>query len=125
MPLPDVWSPANHMSNPQKQKLLGLFLAAYGSAAVSTSSIWGPQITGNVIVVGTAPVYHYGLGQPGALKLIQSGISFATATTGNLTGAYICLSCTGALAPEGYYRYRCRPGAYICLSCTGAVAPEG
>jgi hypothetical protein len=46
--------------------------------------------------VGTDPVYHYSAGIYGALKLIQSGIAFATSSPNRTTGAYISLSCSGS-----------------------------
>jgi hypothetical protein len=68
--------------------------AAYGAAMVGTSSVWVPQITGNVIVVGYRVNYMYVLGEATPWKVVQNGISFATSTRGK-TGAYISLSCSG------------------------------
>lgn len=59
-------------------------------AAIDNRDVWGPAITGNVLVLGTDPVFHQGLA--GAVKLIKQGIEFAASEPGR-TGAYICLSC--------------------------------
>ncbi len=59
------------------------------AAAIANAAIWGPAVTGNVIIVGTDPVFH--LGQGGG-QLTTSGVKFAAAAAGK-TGAYIALSC--------------------------------
>lgn len=56
----------------------------------STKSVWSPAITGNIILIGTDPVYHAPV-TSGALTLIDDGVRFATA--GNGTGLYFALSC--------------------------------
>ena len=56
----------------------------------STVNIWGPAVKGNVIVIGTDPVYHSNL--QGASDLIMQGISFSLVQP-NRTGFYITLSC--------------------------------
>jgi len=63
------------------------------AAAISNEAVWGPQIKGNVVVIGTDPSFHAfnGANQSGALKLIKDGIRFAT--NHEDTGAYISLSC--------------------------------
>jgi hypothetical protein len=62
-----------------------------GSAAAAEANalLWGPLIDGNIILVGTDPVYHQGQGGD---ELVVSGIEFALDVDGK-TGAYICLSC--------------------------------
>lgn len=65
---------------------------APASAAEANASTWGPLLTGNVIVIGTDPVFHTNAGKTGAEKLIQKGIDFAVANPSGL-GAYIDLSC--------------------------------
>lgn len=58
-----------------------------------TKAAWSPAITGNMILIGTDPAYHANNPpiQPGAVTLIDDGVSFATA--GNGTGLYFALSC--------------------------------
>lgn len=63
----------------------------YITAAELTSYIWGPAITGNVVVIGTDPVFH-DPSNPGAGTLISDGIAHAAGDAGH-TGAYIDLSC--------------------------------
>jgi lysophospholipase L1-like esterase len=58
-------------------------------AAEETADVWGPKINGNVMVVGTDPVYHDGQGGRG---LTDAGIAYATDQPGK-TGAYLTLSC--------------------------------
>ncbi|PTL83650.1 kelch repeat-containing protein [Vitiosangium sp. GDMCC 1.1324] len=55
-------------------------------AAVNSRNVWGPVVDGNVIVVGTDPVYH------DATQVTQNAVQFAAAQEGK-TGAYINLSC--------------------------------
>lgn len=59
------------------------------AAAAETTRTWGPALTGNIVVVGTDPVYHAGRG---GKKLTDKGIAFAVANE-RRTGAYITLSC--------------------------------
>ncbi|MBW8042076.1 MAG: hypothetical protein FVQ85_19035 [Planctomycetes bacterium] len=73
-----------------------------GTGAVTTltanAMVWGPEITGNVVIVGTDPSFH----PPGGTTLTEKGIEFATDDP-NTVGAYITLSCyyhgTAALTP--------------------------
>ncbi len=63
------------------------------SAAVSNASVWGPAITGNVIVIGADPMLHFNFGSSsGAKQITDDGIQLATSTPG-FPGAYISLSC--------------------------------
>jgi hypothetical protein len=63
------------------------------SAATANTSIWGPAVTGNVIVVGADPSLHASLdGNAAALQLITNAISFASSRS-DKTGAYVSLSC--------------------------------
>lgn len=63
------------------------------SAAVTTADTWGPAITGNVVLIGTDPVFHYRKGGvAGGETLTAKGIAFALAESGK-TGAYVTLSC--------------------------------
>ncbi len=57
------------------------------SDAVSTASTWGAAVTGNVAVVGTAPVFAGSAGTP----LLKDGIGYALAGSG--TGLYVSLNC--------------------------------
>ena len=63
------------------------------TAALSNPGTWGAAVNGNVLIIGTDPVFHSGgtlTSGPG--KLIAHGIDFAVAQSGK-TGAYIDLSC--------------------------------
>jgi len=62
------------------------------AAADANTSVWGPAVTGKVLINGTDPVYHYYAGKPGGDTLVSSGIAFAVSDPGK-TGAYISLSC--------------------------------
>ena len=66
-------------------------------APQSTTAVWGPAVTGNIIVIGTDPVYHQ-IGT-GATRLIARGLAFAA--SGASTGAYITLSCYYHDVPAG------------------------
>lgn len=61
------------------------------AAAIANAPTWGAAVNGNVLLIGTDPVYH-APAQPGALALVQRGIDFTVAQAGK-TGAYIDLSC--------------------------------
>ncbi len=63
------------------------------SDALSTAGTWGPAVTGNVAVVGTAPV----LG--GATTLVKDGIAYAA--SGRTTGVYVSLNCEYSSASAG------------------------
>ena len=61
------------------------------NAAASNRTVWAPAIKGNIVIIGTDPVFH----QPshaGAGTLISDGINFVTSQK-NKTGAYLDLSC--------------------------------
>lgn len=57
--------------------------------AEANRAVWGPVVTGNVIVVGTDPVFHQGI--PGAVTLVNQSINYAADAA--TTGAMIGLSC--------------------------------
>lgn len=57
------------------------------SDALSTAATWGPAVTGNVSVLGTAPV----LAGTAGSALISDGIGYALAGSG--TGLYVSLNC--------------------------------
>jgi hypothetical protein len=59
------------------------------SAAVANKAVWGPVVNGNVIVIGTDPVFHH---FQGGSQLTSGGIKFAADKAGK-TGMYITLSC--------------------------------
>jgi N-acetylneuraminic acid mutarotase len=60
--------------------------------AVKNRHVWGPVVDGNVIVVGTDPVWH------GKGTVTRNVVRFASAQTGK-TGMYISLSCYYHYAP--------------------------
>ncbi|GAC1413114.1 MAG: hypothetical protein NVSMB57_08650 [Actinomycetota bacterium] len=60
-------------------------------AAEDNANTWSKAVTGNILVVGTDPVFHSSA-EPGAQKLLEKGIAFATANS-IFTGAYLDLSC--------------------------------
>jgi hypothetical protein len=70
------------------------------TAAENNRAVWGPVVGGNIIIMGTDPVFHASRGTAGASVLIEKGIGFAAAEPGK-TGAYICLSCYYFSAPSG------------------------
>jgi hypothetical protein len=94
-------------------------------AAETTTNVWGPIVNGNVIIIGTDPVYHAingGGGAPaGAKALISKGIAFAAAQPGK-TGFYISLSCdystaspntpVPVLQPFGVFTLEMAPSCY-------------
>ena len=61
------------------------------AAATATATTWEPLLNGNVIIVGTDPVFHQN-NHSGAEKLTRDAVDFAVAQPGK-TGAYISLSC--------------------------------
>jgi hypothetical protein len=62
------------------------------AAAESNAKAWGAALSGNVVILGTDPVFHATYGSPGGAVLTQRGIDFAIDQPGK-TGAYIALSC--------------------------------
>src|ERR1035438_6007525 len=67
------------------------------TAAEANRATWSPIVDGNIIVIGTDPVYHH-FSQPGASTLIDNGVAFAAGQPGK-TGLYCDLSCYYAGAP--------------------------
>lgn len=69
-------------------------------AAETNRTVWGPEIDGNIIIIGTDPEFHSTFGPGGAQGgdvVTDNGIAFAAALEGK-TGAYITLSCYYAFA---------------------------
>jgi hypothetical protein len=58
-------------------------------AAVANAKTWGPTINGNIVILGTDPVFH---ASQGGETVTRRGVDFALAQSGK-TGAYITLSC--------------------------------
>lgn len=58
--------------------------------AETNRAVWSPAVTGNIITIGSDPVFHAG-SIPGALNLINKSIAYAAADA--TTGAAIGLSC--------------------------------
>jgi hypothetical protein len=63
------------------------------AAALTNIPAWTAAVTGNVVIIGTDPTAHAGVG---GARLWRSAIDFAT--SGNGTGAVIVLSCYYSLA---------------------------
>jgi hypothetical protein len=59
------------------------------NAAAANAKMWGPVINGNIVILGTDPVFHQ---NQGGRTVTQRGVDFALAQSGR-TGAYITLSC--------------------------------
>ncbi len=77
----------------------GASASVYVGAAESNAAVWGPVITGNVIINGSDPVYHSS-SQAGAVSLTNNSVDFAIDKVGK-TGMYISLSCYYAGASPG------------------------
>ncbi|MDZ4828464.1 MAG: LPXTG cell wall anchor domain-containing protein [Actinomycetota bacterium] len=58
-------------------------------AAEANAATWGSVVNGNVVLIGTDPVFHQSIG---GAALTNSGIGFAAAAEGR-TGLYATLSC--------------------------------
>ncbi len=61
----------------------------YLDAAEGNRAVWGPVINGNIIVIGTDPVFHQ---FSGGTPLTKDGIAFAADEPAK-TGLYVTLSC--------------------------------
>jgi hypothetical protein len=70
---------------------------AFDAAAEANQAVWGPQMTGNIIVIGTDPVFH-SFSRPGAHTLIVKGIDFTFSDATN-PGAYVDQSCEAEFSP--------------------------
>ena len=64
------------------------------AAAELNRAVWSPAVNGNVIIIGTDPVFHAinGNNAAGAATLITNGVKFAADQAGS-TGLYVSLSC--------------------------------
>ncbi len=82
------------------------------AAAEANTSTWGPQVNGNIIIIGTDPIVH----PAGGLILVTNAISFATAQAGK-TGLYCCLSC--------YYWYAAANTPVPVLNAFGTFVGTG
>ena len=69
--------------------------AAAPADALSTAGTWGPAVTGNVAVLGTAPA----LG--GGSTLISDAIAYAASGASGTTGLYVSLNCDYSTAAAG------------------------
>lgn len=65
------------------------------AAAESTVGVWGPAVTGNVLIAGTDPVFH---ASQGGDAVTRRAVDFVVDQAGK-TGAYIALSCYYESAP--------------------------
>ncbi len=65
------------------------FCGGSAAAAVANTTVWGSKVNGNVLLVGTDPVFH---SSQGGDKVTQKGVAFAVDEP-DKTGAYITLSC--------------------------------
>ncbi len=79
------------IGDPSTTSLLG----TVPSDALSTAGTWGPAVTGNVAVLGTAPA----LG--GGTTLIRDAITYAASGGSGKTGLYVSLNCEYASASAG------------------------
>jgi len=71
-------------------------------AAAAANPAWAQAADGNVLLIGTDPVYHYH--DEGAQTLVQNGIAFALADAGTgKTGAFVTLSCYYHFSPANTY----------------------
>lgn len=89
--------------------LLSQLTVSLGTA-LDTINIWSPAITGNVIVIGTDPVYHsYSFSTSDkATTFISNAMKFVVDQSGNApgvitTGLYACTSCYYNEAPPNTY----------------------
>src|SRR5260370_37144231 len=48
--------------------------------AIANRSVWGPAIDGNVIAVGTDPVYHYRFTRANIYQVTYNAVAFAAAS---------------------------------------------
>lgn len=65
------------------------------AAAEANRAVWGPVVTGNVVINVTDPVFHQ---SQGGTQVTKSSINFAANAA--TTGAYISLSCYYASVPQ-------------------------
>ncbi|MBK7160622.1 MAG: T9SS type A sorting domain-containing protein [Ignavibacteria bacterium] len=84
-------------------------------AAENNRTTWSPEIDGNVVIVGSDPVFHQ---FQGGATLVQKTINFVLSDDPGKTktGAYICLSC--------YYSSTCLPTSVTVLSALAAAGAD-
>ncbi|HVA92868.1 MAG TPA: Ig-like domain-containing protein [Chloroflexota bacterium] len=68
----------------------------------ANATVWGAAVNGNIIVIGTDPVFHATFNSPpqstGAATLINNGIAFAASSSAK-TGLYLDLTCAYSGSP--------------------------
>ena len=137
---PVLISPADwgSMSTADFASYEGVFLAdphcstdlSLVQAATDNAGTWAAAVGGNVVVIGSDPVYH-AASTPGAQALIEKSVEFALdeAYTGE-TGAYLSLSCyyhfavagTHVPALGGFGDFSVIGGSYTSLNDVRIVA---
>lgn len=70
----------------------GVGTSPWLDAPIANRGTWGPVVNGNVIGIGTDPVFHNTYGSPGGGTLVENGVKFA-ADEPTKTGYYGDLSC--------------------------------
>lgn len=84
-------------------RICALSASPYLDAALANRAVWSAAITGNIVVIGTDPMFHssfhVGLSTWGDV-VTKSGIAFAGAEDGK-TGLYATLSCYYHETPPG------------------------
>jgi hypothetical protein len=70
----------------------------YMATVQATRDVWSPAVTGNVIVIGSDPMYHQR--RQGAVDLTRNAMDFAA--SGGTTGMYFSLSCNWSTV-RGYH----------------------
>jgi trimeric autotransporter adhesin len=90
------------------------------SDALSTASVWGPAVTGNVAAIGTAPAFA---GIAGG-ALIRDSVSYALAGSG--TGLYVSLNCeySGASANTAVPLLAGVDGGGFTVTGRGSACPD-
>jgi hypothetical protein len=65
------------------------------AAAEANAAVWGSAVDGNVLVIGTDPVFH-AQWQPGAAQMVTSGIAYVLSApiADGKTAAYVDLGCS-------------------------------
>jgi hypothetical protein len=61
-------------------------------AAIANAGVWGPRLDGNVVIIGTSPVFYGMFGAEGAAEMTRQAVAFAAASPSG-TGGYVALGC--------------------------------